>query len=305
MGLKELLDVAAAGPVSAAEAHAALARGEALLATGDRDGAATALRIAAITPETRLAAHNLIESHGLFGSFSAWMGVDAYIDAQDDVFNFFNGYGTWSSPMRDYVADGWRTLSELMLLIERGGRSLAGFEHVLEFASGHGRFTRHLVKAIGPEKVTVSDVVPEAVAFSTKRFGVHGFVSTSSPAQLKWPRQYDLVFVLSLFTHLPRASWGDWLARIWDAVSPGGVLIFTTHGEFAANRAAVQMGAEEFRFYTESESKALDAQEYGTTYTLRRFVDRQIAELRLQPNRVDFAPAWFWGHQDAFMLHRP
>ena len=305
MGIKELLDVTATGALPEAAAHAALAKGQALLAAGDRDGAATALRQAALSPATQLAAYNLIETQGLLGAFSEWMGLDAHIDPQDDVFGFFNGHGTWSSPMRDYLADGWRTLSELLLLLERSGRPLTGFANVLEFASGHGRFTRHLVKAIGAERLTVSDVVPGAVQFSTAQFGVQGFLSTTKPAELAWPKQHDLIFVLSLFSHLPKATWLPWLAKLWDMTAPGGCLVFTTHGEYAAKRAGIVAADDGYHFHAESESHAIDAQEYGTTYTLPAFVQAQLQALSPAPARVDHCPTWFWAHQDAFVLHKP
>ena len=305
MGIKELLDVTAAGALPPAAAQAALAQGQALLAAGDRDGAATALRQAALSPATQLAAYNLIETHGLLGAFSEWMGLDAHISPQDDVFGFFNGHGTWSSPMRDYLADGWRTLAELMLLLERSGRPLSSFAQVLEFASGHGRFTRHLVKAIGAERLTVADVVPSAVQFSTAQFGVQGFLSTTQPQALAWPRQHDLIFVLSLFSHLPQATWLPWLARLWDMTAPGGLLVFTTHGEYAAQRAGITAASDGYHFHAESESHAIDAQEYGTTYTLPHFVQAQLGALSPAPARVDHSPTWFWAHQDAFVLHKP
>ncbi len=305
MVLQQLLAATAAGPVPEADAREALARGQALLAAGDRDGAAVALRVAAMVPGTQLAAHNLIETHGLPGAFAPWMGLDAHIDPADDVFGFFTGHGTWSSPLRDYLADGWRTLSELVLLLERAGHCLSGCKQVLEFASGHGRFTRHLVKALGHERVTVSDVVPGAVAFSTAQFGVRGFVSTSEPAALAWPGRYDLVFVLSLFSHLPRATWAAWLRRLWDAVAPGGVLVFTTHGDFAAQRAGVTLDEQGFHFVGASESTAIDVQEYGTAFTSPGFVQTQIEALVPAPARWSVEPAWFWAHQDAFVLQRP
>ena len=305
MVLQQLLAATAAGPVSEPEAREALARGEALLATGDREGAAVALRVAAMAPATQLAAHNLIETHGLPGAFAPWMGLDAHIDPADDVFGFFTGHGTWSSPLRDYLADGWRTLSELVLLLERAGHGLTGCRQMLEFASGHGRFTRHLVKALGRERVTVSDVVPGAVAFSTAQFGVKGFVSTPDPAALQWPDRYDLVFVLSLFSHLPRATWAAWLRKLWEAVAPGGVLVFTTHGDFAAQRAGVTLDEQGFHFVAASESTAIDVQEYGTAFTSQAYVQAQIEALVPRPARWSVEPAWFWAHQDAFVLERP
>ena len=303
--LEQLLAATAAGPVSDADARQALARGQALLTAGDRDAAAVALRIAAMVPTTQLVAHNLIETHRLTGAFGEWMGLESRIDPADDVYGFFTGHGTWSSPLRDYLADGWRTLSELVLLLERANRTLTGNTRVLEFASGHGRFTRHLVKALGADCVTVSDVVPGAVAFSTARFGVDGFVSTTDPAALRWPERYDLVFVLSLFSHLPRCTWGAWLTRLWEAVAPGGALVFTTHGEYAAQRAGVSWNDDGFHFVAASESKAIAADEYGTAFTSPAFVERQIEALAPRPQDWLLAPAWFWAHQDAFVLQRP
>ncbi len=82
--------------------------------------------------------------------------------------------------LRDYFADGWRTLAELMLLLEAVDRPLLRTPRVLEFASGHGRFTRHLVKALGAPRVTVSDVVPSAVEFSRATFGVEACLQLAS-----------------------------------------------------------------------------------------------------------------------------
>ena len=181
---------------------------------------------------------------------------------------------------------------------------MARIDAVLEFASGHGRFTRHLVKAIGAERVTVSDVVADAVDFSRRAFGVQGFVSHAVPEQLAWPRRYDLVFVLSLFSHLPRGSWGRWLSVLWDAVAPGGLLVFSTHGIEAARRAGVTLDGEGYFFAASSESNAIDAQEYGTAFTDEHFVRARVRELGPAPAQAVVAPVWFWNHQDAWLLNK-
>lgn len=302
--LAQLLDVTAAGAPPDEDARAALTRGQQCLAAGDRDGAAVALRQAALASVTQLQAHNLIEQHQLDGNFGAITGVRTRIDPQDDVYRYFTGHGTWSSPLRDYLSDGWRTLSELMLLLEAVDRPLLKMDRVLEFAAGHGRFTRHLVKALGAERVTVSDVVPGAVAFSQEAFGVRGFVSSAQPEAVQWPARYDLVFVLSLFSHLPRASWGRWLARLWDAVAPGGLLVFSTHGAEAVARAGVALDEAGFFFTASSESSAIDAQEYGTAFTSEAFVRAQVSALPQPPETVRLTPTWFWNHQDAWVLRR-
>ena len=290
--------------VSLEQAQALLQAGQCCLDAGDRAGAAAAWQGARAQPATRLAAHNLIELNGLEGAFAQMFGLNCAIAPQDDIFHFFAGHPTSNNPLRDYLADGWRTLSELLLLLERADQPLVKMNHVLEFASGHGRFTRHLVKAIGPGRVTVSDVVADAVDFARQSFGVQGFVSHAVPEQLAWPRRYDLVFVLSLFSHLPRGSWGRWLAVLWDAVAPGGLLVFSTHGSEAARRAGVALDGEGYFFAPSSESNAIDAQEYGTAFTDEAFVRARVNELAPAPVQVDRAPVWFWNHQDAWVMKK-
>lgn len=282
-----------------------LEEGRELLLRGDRAGAAQVLARARDERDVLLAAHALIEGNDLIGSFSNVMGLDCTICAEDDIFGFFAGHHSSKNPLRDYLADGWRTLSELMLLLEAVDQPLLKTGRVLEFASGHGRFTRHLAKALGPARVVVSDVVPSAVNFSRSTFGVDGFLSASVPEAVQWPGRYDLVFVLSLFSHLPRSTWSRWLKVLYEAVAPGGLLVFSTHGIKAANFDQVKLDSEGFFFAASSESTAIDEQEYGTTFTSEAFVLARIAETMGADKLVHKAPVHFWNHQDAYVLRKP
>ena len=276
-----------------------------LLAQGNREGAAQVLQRARAERPSMLAAHALIEQHDLNGSFRNIMGLDCSISDRDDIFGFFATHPSSNNPLRDYLADGWRTLAELMSLLESVGHPLMATEHFLEFASGHGRFTRHLAKALGPERVTVSDVVADGVQFAVDKFGVQGFPSVSDPACLAAPRQYDVVFVLSLFTHLPRHTWNAWLKALWNLLSPNGLLVFTTHGAKATAYDHISLDEEGFFFAPVSESNAIDLQEYGMTFTSEAFVRAQIDAVMGIDKLVKFAPVQFWNHQDAFVLRRP
>ena len=148
-------------------------------------------------------AHNLREEYRLSGCFSDWIGVHARIHPQDDIFRFFANHSQSFNPVRDYLSDGWRSALELHRLVNPIGRPLHAVQSFLEFACGHGRLTRHLVKELPPHRLTVSDVVPGSVDFLRDTLGVKGFYSSSEPQALKAPEHYEMIFVLSLFTHLP------------------------------------------------------------------------------------------------------
>lgn len=271
---------------------------------GERDRAALYLRAAIQLEPANLDAHNLREQERLADFMSGWTGVNALISKDDDIFRFFAGHPTSLNPVRDYLADGWRTLSELMWLLEVHDLPLTKVTSFLEFASGFGRFTRHLVKRLPAGALCVSDIVPESMAFLPAHFPVQAVVSSAVPEELALPRQFQVIFVLSLFSHLPAASWSRWLARLWRATAPAGLLVFTTHGQSCIDRANVKVGDDGFAFFSGSESTAIEQADYGVTYTSEEFV--RSAVRAHAPGAVhSVMPDHFWSQQDAHILCRP
>lgn len=247
-----------------------------------------------------LAAHNAIEKLSPGDSYALWMRINCAIDPRDDIFHFFARHPIASNPIREYLTDGWRTLSELMLLLDCAGASLTHMDRVLEFAAGYGRFTRHLVKAV-PGKVTCADVLPGTAEFLREQFKVDAFYSHHDPAAIVYPRQYDLVFVLSLFTHLPVHMWSAWLKSLARAVKPGGLLVLSVHNEAIAPHLGVSLGADGTFFVASSESPSIDGAVYGTTFTTRAFVESAIRE-SLGRAALFYQPYTFWGGQDGVVI---
>lgn len=249
-----------------------------------------------------LEAHNALERLGHPRRFGHWMRINCTIHPEDDIFRFFVREGLSRNPVRDYLADGWRTLSELMVLLEHIDRPLMKTGSMLEFASGFGRFTRHLAPLL-PDRLTCSDVLPGSVEFLREQFGVDGFESSFDPHALEFPQRYEVVFVLSLFTHLPVGDWCDWLKALASAVEPGGILLLSFHNERVADDYGVEFDDEGCFFATSSESPSLDPERYGTTLTTREVVEREIvAALGVEP--LLYQPLAFWVGQDAVAIRK-
>ncbi len=247
--------------------------------------------------------HNAAEQAGGPGTFASWIGVNCEIHPGDEIFRFIHDHPDSLNPLRDYLVDGWRTSYELMVLLEKVGSPLADCESFLEFACGYGRLSRHLAKFPGADRVHVSDLMPGAIEFIHDKFGLPGFASHHDPRAVRFPRRFAVVFVLSLFSHLPRDSWRDWLDTLFGAVETGGILVFTTHGDGFAQRNDVALDAEGFFFTASSESDHLDGARYGTTITSEAFVRRAVdaldnAELLLMQ------PDHFWVGQDAWLVRK-
>ena len=147
---------------------------------------------------------------------------------------------------------------------------------MLEFASGYGRLTRHWRNAIPQGEVLACDVHEEAVQF-LRQIGCRACPSSAAPEQLGVTQTFDVVFALSFFTHMPRATWGRWLAALGKRVAAGGQLIFTTHGVPSLKEMGVtQLDKDGFWFNRFSEQKDLSTEDYGVAATTFGFVYRQL-----------------------------
>ena len=146
---------------------------------------------------------------------------------------------------------------------------------MLDFASGYGRLTRFLVHEKLADEVTVSDILDGGMEFQAAEFGVRTILSATLPENFPAPDRYDLIFVASLFTHLPPATFTPWLRRLAELLTPEGLLIFTVHDESLAPEK-VENG---IRFDSHSESRVLDVNDYGSTWVTEAYVRGQVAAI--------------------------
>ena len=252
-----------------------------------------------MTKPPDLATHNAREASRSPDRYSEWMRVNCVIDPRDEIFRFFANHDIAANPVREYLADGWRSLSELMLVMDAVDRPLPRVRSMLEFAAGFGRFTRHLAPLL-PGRLTVSDVQAGSVDFLREQMGVEGFYSASDPAKLVVPRRYELVFVLSMFTHLPPKMWTPWMRALFAAVEPGGYLVFSVHNETIEGQT-IEYGPDGTQFVASSESSALDVDQYGTTFARRAWVEDEVKRALGRPATV-YRERAFWHGQDAVVV---
>ncbi|MEO8286909.1 MAG: class I SAM-dependent methyltransferase [Chloroflexota bacterium] len=177
----------------------------------------------------------------------------------------------------EYFISGSQLLSIIEQLVCWKFGSLGSLAAFLDFASGYGRLTRFLVQKLPADRTYVSDIQADAVAFQQAEFGVQGFVSTVDPADLPCDRTFDCIFVASLFSHLPDATFTSWLKKLYSLLNPGGMLVFSAHGE-SRMLPGNSMPHSGIWFDQTSEIASTDAKEYGVSIVTEAFVRNAILE---------------------------
>ncbi len=121
---------------------------------------------------------------------------------------------------------------------------LGGMRSVLDFGCGCGRVLRYFHDFAG--EVAGSDLSEDAVAWCRANLPFGRFeVNRLAPPLAFADESFDLVYALSVFTHLTddlQLAWRDELHRV---LRPGGRLLITTHGTSYVPRLD---GAERDRF---------------------------------------------------------
>jgi len=181
-----------------------------------------------------------------------------------------------------------------------------GVKTVLEFASGYGRVARHAASVMPDTAWTSCDIHPEALEF-LRSHGVQAIPSAKDPRDWVPPQHYDAVLALSFFTHMPDHSFGPWLRRIFEAVAPGGIMMFTTHGEVTVKRILKlplsSFDSRGFLWQIGSDQPDLDPQEYGTSFATFTYVYELLRAIP-QAILVRYQRGLWWRNQDLYILGR-
>ncbi|MDZ4813930.1 MAG: class I SAM-dependent methyltransferase [Pseudomonadota bacterium] len=156
---------------------------------------------------------------------------------------------------------------------DQGDRSV----DVLDFACGYGRLLRLLTLSIPASQIWASEIQPDAVEFVAHAFGVQAVPSHLDPEQFRPEKQFDFIWVASLFSHLPEHLFTAWMNKLTSLLTPRGVLCFSIRsGDLLPPAEALPEAG--ILYFATSEITDLDADVYGTTYVSEAYVRRTVSE---------------------------
>jgi len=116
------------------------------------------------------------------------------------------------------------------------GRTSTEVPRILDFACGSGRVLRFLRERFPDAEITACELKRGPVQFCVRTFGVLPAFSSLNLDAVVLAESFDLIWCGSLATHLNKRGILSLLSLFQRQLRTGGLLIFTTHGDFVPGR---------------------------------------------------------------------
>jgi SAM-dependent methyltransferase len=192
-------------------------------------------------------------------------------------------------------------------LLAMVGHDLSAFERILDFGCGAGRVLRHFLDAPTSCRFYGTDIDAEAITWGQRYMPQVCWTTNSDMPPTPFTAEtFDLIYAISVFTHLNEEYQFAWLSELHRIAKPGALLILTVHGEhlYREQPPSIQqkLQARGILFRTGMTGRLkLDGLPdfYQETFHTREYIHREWTQYFEILHYADRAIA---NHQDAILL---
>ncbi|MBN1967091.1 MAG: class I SAM-dependent methyltransferase [Anaerolineae bacterium] len=136
--------------------------------------------------------------------------------------------------LEEFLEAGRRYAQGIEAMVAGSGRDFVDLEAVLDFGCGCGRTLRWLAGHAPTVRLHGTDVDAQAIRWCQRHLTFATFAINEPLPPLRYEdATFDLVYALSVFTHLDEPAQHHWLAELRRVTKPGGLVIATVLSENA------------------------------------------------------------------------
>jgi SAM-dependent methyltransferase len=215
-------------------------------------------------------------------------------------------YRVHGSPYAEgFLNMGKRCSEDIEAALKKVGKDFDSFQNVLDFGCGCGRtlvwFTGRSPHLYG------TDIDAEAISWCRSNLAPAEFNVNSSLPPLEYPSEtFDLIYAISVFTHLDEDYQFRWLNELKRVTKPGGVVLLTVHGHYAwkalPHKDVVDIEREGFKFISSNAMKGIFPEWYQNAYHKKEYIFERYPKYF---NILDYIPRGMSNLHDAVVLQKP
>lgn len=211
---------------------------------------------------------------------------------------------------KSYLVSGEYLSDVILEQIKAANTSMIELK-VLDFACGPGRVATQIKDKLGNCELYGSDIDEEAIKWaSTNKTDTAQFsVNKEKPPTKYDDNFFDVIYSISLFTHLDENYQNDWLKEIRRILKPGGIFITTVHGSFCRDTCSPEelnlLASRGFAFRIDHVGRfKIDGLPdfYQTTFHTKYYVEKNWSAYFEVENYLE---GGVHGHHDLITLRKP
>ena len=220
--------------------------------------------------------------------------------------------------IEEFFQGGERTREALESAALEAGKPIETFRSGLDFGCGCGRVVRAFRRHAAFLKLHATDVDAEAIAWCRQHLPIAEFrVNDGTPPLPYANEQFDLIWAISVFTHLDEERQFAWLAELRRILRPGGILLATVYGRPSWESSSIFWRDQPAAFVRKIEERGFHYANTGSddgifpdtfpdwyqmAWHTREYVEREWS--RLFDIRL-YRPQGMLGDQDLIVAEKP
>jgi SAM-dependent methyltransferase len=182
--------------------------------------------------------------------------------------------------LEGYVRLGKMVTDDLLRALQSGWVRVPEEGKVLDFGCGPGRVITWLQQQRKDLQFYGTDIDAEAIDWAQRNLSA---MATFDCNRTMPPLDYesgtfDLIYSISIFTHLPEDMQTAWLAELKRITKPGGYLILTTHAEHLLSRNTERMPKNGFYYSVSNGTDGLP-DFYQTSFQTSAYIEREWSKI--------------------------
>jgi SAM-dependent methyltransferase len=182
-----------------------------------------------------------------------------------------------------YFGSGFREAWTVLNMLEDCSFDLGSMRSVLEFGCGTGRVLRHF-RNIAGLRLAGTDANPKPIAWDRKHLPKIDFCQNElTPPLVFDDGSFDLIYALSVFTHIPVEWQRSWLDELRRVLLPGGYLLCTVLGD---SYITSQLNQQDRAQLERDGALTLDAKHPRTSYSSQTLGSWDVFQTRDQIRAV-------------------
>ena len=142
---------------------------------------------------------------------------------------------------KTFLNVGRRIAKDIRTCVESVGGDWTSFNDVLDFGCGSARVIRYFLADKTEANFTGIDINQELINWCSAHInGVNWRVVPTHPPSEFGDNSFDLIYGISVFTHLDRELQALWLEELARIIRPGGLILLTVLGSAYVNHINLQ-----------------------------------------------------------------